>query len=56
MPSIAPHGDAVVDVPAEILDAIPEAGNVTMLVKYYQATDTETLPIRSEERRVGKEC
>lgn len=48
MPSIAPHSDAVVDVPAEILDAIPEAGNVTMLVKYYQATDTETLPIGFE--------
>ena len=48
MPSIAPHGDAVVDIPAEILDAIPEAGNVTMLVKYYQATDTETLPIGFE--------
>ena len=48
MPLIAPHGDAVVDVPAEILDAIPEAGNVTMLVKYYQATDTETLPIGFE--------
>ncbi len=32
----------------QILDAIPEAGNVTMLVKYYQATDTETLPIGFE--------
>ncbi|RSX50825.1 beta-galactosidase Bbg1 [Bifidobacterium goeldii] len=44
MPSIAPHGDAVVDVPQAILDAIPDEGHATLLVHYYQAADTEVLP------------
>ena len=48
MPSIAPHADAVADVPQAILDAIPDSGRVTLLVHYYQAFDTEVIPVGFE--------
>lgn len=43
-PSIAPHGESTIDIPQEVMDAIPHAGKASLIVRSYRRMDARLMP------------